>query len=114
MKFKRTGSVADASSGRPNTATDEGRSAQVLEAMARSPMKGNLSSLCSNGNQRKQCHAHFAGHRHPCKQQVGMARIPIKRIRLLSAQLVISHSRVMRIFRESGSHRSNKWHPYKV
>lgn len=40
-KFKRTGSVADASrSGRPKTATDEGTSTQVLAAMARSPTKG--------------------------------------------------------------------------
>ncbi|GBL85396.1 hypothetical protein AVEN_34588-1 [Araneus ventricosus] len=40
-KFKRTGSVTDASrSGRPKTATDEGSSTQVLASMASSPTKG--------------------------------------------------------------------------
>ncbi|GBM81556.1 hypothetical protein AVEN_190269-1 [Araneus ventricosus] len=75
-KFKRAGSDADASRfGRPKMATDEGRSTQVLEAMAMSP---------------------------------------IKRIRRLSSQMGISQSSVMRILRASGTHTSNKWHPYKL
>ncbi|GBM15945.1 hypothetical protein AVEN_270613-1 [Araneus ventricosus] len=37
MKSKRTGSVIDARSGRPKTATDEGTSTQVPAAMVESP-----------------------------------------------------------------------------
>ncbi|GBN44289.1 hypothetical protein AVEN_28082-1 [Araneus ventricosus] len=56
-KFKRTGSVADASrSRRPKTATDEDTSTRVPTAIARSP-----TTLCTNGNQPKFCHTQFVG-----------------------------------------------------
>ncbi|GBM95389.1 hypothetical protein AVEN_222273-1 [Araneus ventricosus] len=61
MKFKRTGSVTDASKQvwKVKEAIDEGTSTQVLVAMTRSPKNG-IRRLSSYGNQSKECHAHFA------------------------------------------------------
>lgn len=60
-KFKRTGSVADATrSGTLKTETDDDTSTQAIAGMARN-RQNDPTSLFANANQSKQCHTYFAG-----------------------------------------------------
>ncbi|GBM35945.1 hypothetical protein AVEN_31398-1 [Araneus ventricosus] len=109
MKFKRSGSVADASrSGRPKTAVDEGRT-----TMTNMPLWQNLSRN-SKGQVPSPMQADLEDQRwqqmkvSQRMKEAAMVKSLIKGSRRLSVQMGISQSSVMRILRD------NKWHPYKL